>query len=140
MESNPCYHITLHLMKFSWIYLDWYYLLLWCYIYIFDVCSYMLTCLIYILIVFFKQSKLQKYDWLELLRYYYHQQKTIPTVTKPAMILPIFPLHPPLHYIPFNYFLPLFIPSIDWIVWCKRYGCLLVSTHIVVIARKTHAF
>ena len=85
--------------------------------------------------VFFKRSKLQKYNWLELLKYHYCFKKTILTVTEPAKLLPVFPF---LLSLPFcNYVSPciLFSTSMHCIMWSKRYGCWPVSTHQFAISR-----
>ena len=53
-------------------------------------------------------------------------------------LLTIFPFPTYIPSLPSIYLLLIFIPSIDWIVWRKRYGCRPVSTHTVETARKPH--
>ena len=89
---------------------------------------------------FFKQSKLQKIWSIIISEILLPLTTTIPNVTEPATLLTIRPFPYHLYSLPSIYFLPLFIASIDWIVWSRRCSCIPVSTHMVVISRNPHAF
>ena len=96
----------------------------------------MLTCLIYSLIVFFKQSKLQKYKWkkIDILLPLTHNTTNHHWTRHDTCC---FSIPPTIHSFPYVSSLLLFIPSIDWFVWCKRYGRLLVITHMVESQKTT---
>ena len=58
----------------------------------------------------------------------------------PTSLLLIRPFLPSLPSLPFLSTLLIFIPSIDWIMWSKRYGRRPMSTNPVAIAIKPHGF